>query len=377
MSALRLSWTVAGSSAMGSGASVLGGINTGGYVSPSGTSDLIGVVPLNPATLTPPGYVDTVAQYGADQLTFAYSQGEYTAFGATPQTFVQNLLGSASPLLQFSAASQAMYNTVNIQNDLFAMNAQMLAISNYGNPFAVPYAGLGFSAGNTSFGPAFSLSATTAYSNTTLVTSVSQGLDGTQVAGMNTIVNDLNPVATGGSAISVGVSTVSNGAPTLPGQASSMSIDSALDHGAANASAVTSVAAAPTTNPAAVAVGDGLTGHLDPATPTHGVLNSLGSTLPTFTVESLNIKSMSSNPFAHYSLSGQGDQAFHGATAVDHSPSIGQDVVGAVTAIEGGINLGFHFAAPMDTHQGSAADTPIDPVGHALQHAANTGGHLA
>ena len=377
MSALRLSWAVAGSSAMGSGAPVLGGINTGGYVSPSGTSDLIGVVPLNPATLTPPGYVDTVAQYGADQLTFAYSQGEYTAFGATPQTFVQNLLGSASPLLQFSAASQAMYNTVDIQNDLFAMNAQMLAIPNYGSPFAAPYSGLGFSAGNTSFGPAFSLSAMPTYSNTTLVTSVSQGLDGTQVAGVNTAVNGLNTVATVGNTISEGVNTVSDGAPTLPGQASSTGIDSALDHGAANASAATSVTAAPTTNPAAVALGDGLTVHLDQATPTHGALNSSGSTLPTFTVESLNIKSLSSNPFAHYSLSGQGDQALHHSTVIDHGPSIGQDVVGAATAIGGGINLGFHFATLTDTHQGPAADTPIDPVGHALQHAANTGGHLA
>ncbi len=378
MSALRLSWTVAGSSAMGNGASVSGGINAAGYVSPSATSDLIGLVPLNPATLTPPGYVDTVTQYGADQLTFAFSQGEYTAFGATPQTFVQNLLGSASPLLQFAATSQTMYNTVNIQNDLFAVNAQMMEISSYGNPFSAPYSGLGFSAGNTSFGPAFSSSSTPAFNNTTLVTSVSHGLDGTQASGLDTGLNGLNPVGTGGDAVSESVSNVSNGAPSLLGQGSGSGIQSAIDHGAGSAGTVATVTAAPSTNPAAVTASDGSVGHIDQAASSQGTQITTGATLPSFSMESLNVKSMTSDPFAHYSHLGQGDQAVASVTTADHAPSVVTDLVNAATGLAGGgIDLGFHFAALTDSHESPAVGVSIDPVSHALQHVAITGAHLA
>lgn len=377
MGALRLSWTVAGNSAADTGAFQLGDvIAAGGSVSPSATSDLIGVVPLNPATLTPPGYVSTVAQYGLDQLTFAISQGEYTALGATPQTFVQNLLGSASPLLQFSAASQAMYNTVNIQNDLFATNAQMLQINNYMNSFSSPFAVTGFAAGNTAFGPTFSSLSMTAFNNTTLVDSIGQGIDVSQASGLNLNNHGLGSPGIDNNALTDSVSTVSNGAPSLFGQSPASGNQSVVEHGAGALDTASSVIAAPTTNPAA-ALGGGTPSSHDQVQQVQSATPVSTISLAAFSSESMSVKVPSADPFAHYSHLAQGDQVSVGAIAVDHGSALVQEVTSAATAITGGSFIsGFHFPSLADSHEGQPADVHVDAVAHALQHAVTAGGHL-
>lgn len=376
MSPVRLALTVAGGNAIGGDAFAAGGVDA----SFSGAGDAIGLSPLNAATLTPAGYVDAASQYALDQLTFAVSQGEYTALGATPQTYVQNMLGSASPVLQLSMMNQNLYNPVSIQTNLFATNAQMMGGYGSANPFVGPYAGVGPYVGGSFYGPSIPFSSIATVNELPAISGIGQGLDGsaaTLTPGSIDLGTGTGVPTAGTVAPSIGTGTIVNGVPTLVGQIASGANQTGSEFAAGSAGSPASSSGTPTTNPGAVAASAGSSGNHDQVVPHQDASPAAGANPAAFLTESLAVRTTAADPFAHYTSLGQGIQSSQALVVVDHAVTIGHDGAGAA-AMTGGDSFAFspQLFSVYDSHMGQAAEIHLDPVGHALQHVASAGGHL-
>ena len=388
MSIVRLAVMGASSGSVLGGTTGIGGFYAGGgYPTPATAGDLIGVVPLNVAPMgfgasatasTQFGYGNTLGQYGYDRLSFAFSQGDYTASGATPQTFLQNQSNSASSFSQYFPMNQPMFNTTSLQNDVFLTNVQSTDLYNGGYLSVGSYPGAGFGTGTGAFALLSSLSPSLVSLNTTAALNpglINDGLSATPTP---------NPTET---SVGLGVPGIDgNGAVNAAGATTVQALgsDAANALGAAHSTTGLGMGGGDTASPlhngetalsGGVAAGEIALGNSGQAVQAQGPVAHLVTTgTALLSQDHFNIKAFSADPFAHYTDLTHVPQADRGAPGLDVDTLTGLKLAAAI----GSDHLIFsdHVVSPVPAHAGQTGDVHSDPVGHALHHIADAGGHL-
>lgn len=385
MSVSGLSSTIAGFGSVQTGSTSLGVLSSFNTLD----SDLIGLSPMNIANmgfgasslspsfatgssmLSPFGYGNALGQYGSDQLSFAFSQGDYTASGATPQTFLQNQLYAASSFSQPPLILQTTFNTITLQNNVFAPAFQ--ATDAYGFGSAYVGTGLGIAAVGTP-------SAFVAANSTTGVLNAGQVGDGTT----STLITGSLDGSTGlGLPASVGTSATTVVGTTV-GQVSA--VGGAIAQGGTQLASGTGLIDTGTNatlhsselgNTNAAALAGNAAGNSGHASLTQDVSHSLTTVTQLLTADHSSIATPSADPFAHYSLQAQGQQAVPNAGAADAHASDAQGMINAAATLAADhLDFADHVVVIHSANDSHAVVVHLDPVGHALQQAADALGHL-
>lgn len=385
MSVSGLPSTIAGFGSVQTGSTSLGGISSFNSLE----SDLIGLSPQNIANmgfgasalspsfatgtsmLSPFGYGNALGQYGSDQLSFAFSQGDYTASGATPQTYLQNQLYAASSFTQPPLMLQTTFNTITLQNNVFAPTFQ--ATDAYG--FGSSYVGTGL--GNAAIGTP---SAFVAANTTTAVLNPGQVSDGAT----NTLIPGSLDGSTGLGLPAIVGTTATTAAGSTLGQISAVS--SAIAQGGTQPASGTGLIDTQTNttlhgselgNSGAAALNGSAAGNSGHASLTQDVSHTVTSVTQLLSADHLSIATPGADPFAHYSPQAQGQQAVPNASAAGAHASDAQGMIDAAATLAADhLDFSDHVVVIHGSNDSHAVVVHLDPVGHALQQAAEAVGHL-
>lgn len=387
MSVSGLSSTIAGYGSVQTGSSFLGGISS----SNSLDSDLIGLTPTNvtnmgfgasslspsfatgTSMLSPFGYGNALGQYGSDQLSFAFSQGDYTASGATPQTYLQNQLYAASSFSQPPLMLQTTFNTISLQNNVFAPAFQ--ATDAYG--FGSPYVGTGLGTANVGTPSAFVAATTTTSVLNPGLTSDSAA--STVITGSNDGLTALGLPAIVGTTVTTGVGSTAGQISALGGAITQSGTQLASGTGLTNTETNATLHGSELGNSSAAALNGSATGNSAHASLTQDVSHTVTSVTQLLSADHLSIATPGADPFAHYSpqAQAQGQQAVPNAGAADAHASDAQGMINAAATLAADhLDFSDHVVVIHGTNDSHAVVVHLDPVGHALQQAADALGHL-